>query len=558
MKKLKKITKFLFYIFLILFLIIIIPMLNFRTESNLNPLPSNYKKGVYHFHSLFSDGKGNLDEITRAVSELKLDFAILTDHGNPNLKSSMATSWLNNVLLIGGSELSLNSGHLAIVGYRIPDYLFPPEPNEAINEINRDNGISFISHPFDKKIPWTDWDISDFTGIEVLSAYSAARKAGILKLILFPLQYLFNSNYAILKMLSYPRENIKKWDSLNANGKYFGIYCTDAHAKLPVSKNFEFNFPSYKSMFKIFSTYVKIEKKLEKDPYLAARNIISSIKKGKFYNVIEALAPANGFDIYFETQDGEIIDMGGSTSMVKGDIIIKAPFDFETDIIVIKNGEIHQKIIKNTKKTLTIPITESGVYRLEIYISNSTFNTLPWILTNPIFINVYKSAPFPIEPELRKILVEKEDFFKVETSTLSRGTISNKISDNREFITLFTFKLDKEANKKDFWSAMAYRSETDFSGYTGFIFDAIGEKQFRFWIEFRTREKSKETWYRHSFLVENMWKRYHIPFNKFYVHFGDKKAADLSKISSIFFSINNAIAYSGVKGTIQLKNIGLY
>jgi hypothetical protein len=558
MRRLKKIAKIIFYTTLILLLIIIIPMFSFRKESNQNPLPSNYKKGVYHFHSIFSDGKGTLDEITKAASELKLDFAILTDHGNPNLKASMATAWVNNVLLIGGSELSSNAGHLAMVGYKIPDYYFPPEPAEAIREINRDSGITFISHPFDEKIPWTDWDIADFTGIEVMSAYSSARKAGILKLILFPIQYLLNSDYAVLNMLEYPRKNIKKWDSLNKTGKYYGIFCTDAHAKLPISKRFEFNFPSYKSMFRIFSTYVKIDKNLGKEPLSASRIIISAIKKGKFFNVIEALASANGFDTYFEPEPGKIIDIGGSSNMVQGNLVAKVPFDFETHITVIKDGEMYKKISRNTKKVVTIPVVEPGAYRLEIFISNNTFNTLPWILTNPIFIGVQYNTPLPLEPKTKIILAEKPNFFSVETNASSTGTISSHISDTGELITDFAFKLEKEPDKKDFWSALAYRENTDFSNHSGFVFEARGEKKIRFWLEFRTNNKTQQIWYRHSFLVEKNWKKYQIPFDKFYVHFGDKIKPDLSKISAIFFAINNAIAYTGTKGNIQLKNIGLY
>lgn len=558
MNRIKKITKFIFFTSLILLLIIIIPMFSFRKESNLNPLPSNYKKGVYHFHSIFSDGKGSVDEITKAAAELKLDFAILTDHGNPNLKSSMATSWMNNVLLIGGSELSSNAGHLAMVGYKIPEYRFPPEPNEAIKEINRDKGITFISHPFDDKIPWTDWDVKGFTGIEVLSAYSSARKAGIVKLFLFPVQYLFNSSYAVLNILDYPQDNIQKWDSLNKTERYFGIFCTDAHAKLPVSKKFEFSFPSYKSMFKIFSTYVKVDQNLGKDPLSSARTIISSIKKGKFFNVIEAMASANGFDTYFETEEGRIVEMGGSSRLVKGNLTIKAPFEFTTDIIVIKDGQIFKKISKNSKKRVTIPISESGVYRLELYISDSTFNTLPWILTNPMFIGIHRSTPLSNEPQLEKVLVENEDFFMIETNASSTGAISTRLSDNHALIIQFAFKLEKEPGKKDFWSALAHRGKIDFLNYTGFVFEARGEKKLRFWIEFRTGGQSQPTWYRHSFLAERVWKRFQIPFDKFYIHFGDKKKADLSNISSFFFSINNAIAFSGTEGTLQLKNIGLY
>jgi hypothetical protein len=33
---------------------------------------------------------------------------------------------------------------------------------------------------------------------------------------------------------------------------------------------------------------------------------------------------------------------------------------------------------------------------------------------------------------------------------------------------------------------------------------------------------------------------------------------DLTKISSIFFTINNGIALPGTEGALELKNIGLY
>ena len=80
----------------------------------------------------------------------------------------------------------------------------------------------------------------------------------------------------------------------------------------------------------------------------------------------------------------------------------------------------------------------------------------------------------------------------------------------------------------------------------------------RFWIEFRTKTKSSEIWYRHSFLSDKEWKKIQIPFKKVYAIFGNKTAPELNNISSIFFSINNANAFLGTQGTVYLKNIGLY
>jgi hypothetical protein len=270
------------------------------------------------------------------------------------------------------------------------------------------------------------------------------------------------------------------------------------------------------------------------------------------------MASANGFDTFFETEQGHIVEMGGSSNITKGNMVIKVPFDFETDIKVIKNGQVYKELPNNLKKIITLPIWEPGVYRLEIYLSDNTFHTLPWILSNPIFIGIHHSTPLPIEPELKKMLVDKEDFFSVENNVSSTGNISTQTSDNRELITSFIFKLENEPDKKDFWSVMAHRAKADFSDYSGFVFEARGEKKLRFWIEFRTSDQSEQIWYRHSFLVEKNWKKYYIPFDKFNVHFGEKKQPDLTRISSIFFAINNAIAFPGTRGILQLKNIGLY
>ena len=551
-KKIKIVLKYGFILLIALLVLNVLPSFFYRAEINTTPLPPFYKKGVYHMHSVFSDGKGTIDEITIAAASLDLDFVILTDHGRPNLKSSTCTSRKNKVLLIGGSELSLNSGHLAAMGFRIPDYIFPPESQEAVDEIITDGGVCFISHPFDNKVPWTDWDIRGFTGLEVLSSYSAARQAGILKISIFPLKYLINSKYALLDTMRYPTENTKKWDALNTgtntSSLYYGIYALDAHAKLPISKKIQLHFPTYKSMFEIMTVYVKIDHEIEKDAHEAASTIISSLRKGNFFNVIEGIAPANGFDAF--------LDEG---------IVLRMPFDFETDVLVLKDGKEYRRIENNQRKKLEIEVKEPGIYRVEVYVPGNTFDHLPWIMTNPFFVGVRPPLP-PIpanekETVLRRPLPGKEDSFKVETNSRSRGNITYETSIENEGITRFGFKLVKEsAEDRNFWSVMALRKRFDFSAYKGFVFEAKSDKRRRFWSEFRTGNGEAEIWYRHSFLVDKEWKKFHIPFTKFHAFFGDKGQGEpeLSGISSVFFSINNANAYAGTEGTLFLKNVGLY
>jgi len=569
-KNFKRLLKYIVILLFILLILNVVPSFFYRVEKNDNPLPYNYRKGVYHMHSIHSDGKGTVDEITRAASQLGLDFVILTDHGRPNIGSATSTSWSNQVLLIGGSELSLNCGHLAAMGFKVPRYIFPPEPQEAINEIvnYNENGICFVAHPFDDKVPWTDWDINGYTGLEILSSYSEARRAGILKILVFPLKYLINSKYALLNTMNYPKQNIMKWDSLNEIGKYYGIYALDAHAKLPISKSIQLNFPTYKSMFEIMTIYVKTKQSPVTDPKQAASQILTSIKKGNFFNVIEGIAPANGFEAFYtEKISGKKIDMGGYSNSVGGKLEIHLPFNFKTDIILLKYGVPFQKKSDILKKQVEFEIDTPGVYRLEAYIPGNTFKRLPWIMTNPFFLGTEKGQKGDRQEKQEK---EKSEYlnenipisladFKIEKNTSSDGSMENRVSEQNEELLYFKFKLEKKSpTTKDFWSVLALRKPFNFSGNTGFSFKVRGNQRCRFWMEFRTGGYNNESWLRHSFLVEKTWKTIKIPFQKFHVYHGDKKMWNVANITAIFFSINNAIAYPGAKGEIFLKDLQIY
>ncbi len=431
-KKLLKIFLLLLGIFLIA---IAFSSLSFRQKVNQTPLPSYYKKGVYHLHSNFSDGRGTIDEICRDARSQGLDFVILTDHGRPNLQASAATAWLHDVLLVGASEFSLHAGHLAAAGYQVPDYIFPPEAQEAITEVERDGGISFIAHPMDRKIPWTDWQVHGFTGIEILSLYQMAKKNLLVGMTFLPLRYLFNSDYALTALISYPEKEMRIWDRFNRAGKYFGIYALDSHAKLQISKNASLHFPSYGATFRILNLYVKVERDWATDAHSAAAAIISALRRGDFFNVIESLAPANGFENYYLEKDGQQVAIGGSAQNPGGALIFKLPFAFRTDIVIKKDGAVFRTIRANTQRELSIPIEQNGVYRSEISLSSGRFKKLPWIMTNPITIARPAAEAAATEIIDSPSLAFIENIFQVENNGASSAAIRRKDGNGQGAVT---------------------------------------------------------------------------------------------------------------------------
>jgi hypothetical protein len=535
--------------------------ISFQKKINNRPLPSFYKKGVFHLHSVFSDGLGTLEEISRDAQTQNLDFVILTDHGRPNLPATAATAWIDDTLLIGASEFSLHAGHLAAAGYRVPGYIFPPEPQEAIDEVNRDSGVTFISHPLDRKIPWTDWQVQGFTGIEILSLYQMAKKNLLYGLTLFPMQYLFNPDYALTSLISYPRDEMALWDRFNRTGHYYGIYALDSHAKLPIGKKTNLHFPSYSSTFRILNLYVKVGRELEKNAPAAAATILAALRQGNFFSTIESLAAANGFENYYLEKDGTQVEMGGNALATGGSLVLKLPFNFATDILIKKDGETFLAIEGNSRQAIAVPLSEPGVYRCEVSHHSGRFSGLPWILANPIFVARPAAAPAALAgaAKPRQVLNGAGPYFQGEKNSRSRGKISIENGEDGRPVTRFAFSLLRESpSQVDFWTALARRENLDFSKYKGFVFAVKGSRPLRFWLQFRTGDGQNESAFQHSFRVSDSWRQVAIPFARFHRLYGAEAPPDLAKVRAIFFLVDNGCSFSGAEGEISLGPVGLY
>jgi len=557
MKKLGRLKKPTIFLVVILLVVIFLPALRFSRLENHNPLPTSFSKGVFHLHSTFSDGKGDLVEITAAADAEGLDFVVLTDHGRPNLKAASATRWVNGVLVIGGSEFSLDGGHLASGGFSVPTYRYPPEPQEAVDEVNRDRGISFISHPFDGAVPWTDWSVEDHTGIELINAHTASIRPRFSRLVLIP-RFFAHPEFALLTTLEYPKVHVSAWEKMNRTGRYFGIFALDAHARMPVGFGRHVNLPTYSQMFSLLNVYVKHSEVLSDDSETAAASLVASMRAGSFFNCIEAIAPANGFDSVFESDTGKPVEMGGRSTSHSGRLLIRLPFDFTTDVIVTRNGDTFREFPRNKESNLVVPISDAGVYRVEIFARASTFDDLPWIMSNPFFLDTVSAQEAPPVPVAREVLASSPGFFQVENDPSSVGSLVEQQFGNDELAIGLRYALGEEPGTRDYFVAMANREPRSFVGFEGLTLRARSDERARFWLMFRTENDGSEIWYRHSFAADHEWSTVTVPFEKFRVHHGEVQPPNLEAVTSLFISIDNQIAYPGASGALFIEDLGLF
>jgi PHP domain len=350
-------------------------------------------QGVYHIHTTFSDGHATVDEIAARAAREHLDFIILTDHGNPNAASLRAAGPRRGVLVLAGSELNVNRGHLVALGFRPPpgDGKLPSKAEDAVAAVRALGGFTVIAHPYSKvRWSWGDWgESSDYSGIEIVNA-DTMFKDNYRRVLAYAPLLLIGSRLPLVKMLEQPASNIKRWDQRGASAAISGYFSADAHLY-------------YRGIFALLRLHVLLEGPVGgggKDPGAEEALIWDALRRGHFYNAVEAVADARGFRFEAETAAGKGAGSGpgsardyrmGDTIAVAGGALravrfeARAPFPFRKEVRLLRDGRV---IASSPEDILRAPSEGPGVYRVEVYLKERSAlgADIPWIVSNPIYL----------------------------------------------------------------------------------------------------------------------------------------------------------------------------
>ena len=327
-------------------------------------------QGVYHLHSKFSDGWASADGIARAARRTGLDFFVLADHGNPNLASIAFEGWKDGVLALSGSELSVHRGHLVALGFEKPPGPFSRNTETAAQEVRSLGGFTVIAHPY-SKTRWSWGDPAGYSGLEIINGDTMVR-SHILPTLPYLPALLLRPRLLLVKMLDDYSASLNKWDSLNKSGKIFGYFSADAHV-------------FHKLLFSFVRLHVLLDAPMDRGFPEAKRQVLEALRAGRFFNAVEAAAPAAGFRFWGE-QEGRIIPMGGSADPDRPlTLQVRTPWSFGHSLVLIHNGET---LLTTETRSFRQVVRAPGFYRVEVRLTGrpSLGGRLPWIVSNPIFL----------------------------------------------------------------------------------------------------------------------------------------------------------------------------
>ncbi len=339
--------------------------------------------GNIHIHSTHSDGHSSIVEIARAAATAGLDFIIITDHNT--LAGQAEEGYHHGVLVLVGSEINKAKNHYLALNIKNVPPVNDGDPQQVIDNVNSQNGLGFIAHPFElgsrlvhnyQHFPWTDWDVTGYTGIEVWNWCSQWRDGA--KNAITALYHAYLDPAGLVK--GPDPTALARFDEITKKRRTVAITGSDAHAwpirRGPLRRTI---FP-YTYQFRTANNCLLLEQALSPDFPTAKAQIYEALQNGRLFMVNNLLGDPTGFSFSAFTDGskhhpGDEAPLGELTTLQ-----IDCPQKKRGRLRhrIIHNGRLHDEIDSGNA---SVRIHNPGAYRLEVYRNNK-----PWIFTNPIYI----------------------------------------------------------------------------------------------------------------------------------------------------------------------------
>jgi hypothetical protein len=378
-------------VFLIFALLICFDGLFTRLPSLAGTPARGERIGVIHVHTNASCGSGTLPQVIAAAKDADLSFVAITDHNLTLSDSEVAAADPPEFAVIDGEEVSTSSGHYLALG--ISDSRWHRgvgfDARTLMASSRHSGAVNFIAHPYGLRDRWADWGATDYDGIEIFNDDAVWRKNTVFDIAVAAFLYPMNSRLALLRLARTPRENLAKWDELQAQRPVAGICGSDAHANVLIDHWSIARFPSYQSVFSLARQHVLLQDQAGQDPdHAGADAILAAIKSGNSFCAIDALSPADGFTQTVSSASG-VAGPGNSIAWNSGEMLhVRVPHSATPALIrVLRDGH---EIVQQETQSIDLPLPGPGRYRTEAYLQQPGLTgwhrwTL-WIFANPVYV----------------------------------------------------------------------------------------------------------------------------------------------------------------------------
>lgn len=353
-------------------------------------------RGSVHVHSRASDGRGTLDEIAAAAAHARLQFVIVTDHGDA-IREPAPPAYRFGVLLLDAVEISTRGGHYVALGLPQAPYPLGGDAGDVVEDVRRLGGFGIAAHPDSPKpgLQWQDWS-APVDGVELINpdtswrvhafAGGVASKWLLLRALL---AYPVRPAESIAELLTDNQALRAAWVHAAATRTVVALAGADAHAKLalrdtePGDNSFSVSIPSYEASFASLSVHVMPAQAFTGDATADAAALLAGLRLGHAYVAIDGWASPAAFS--FSAARGERVVRAGDTVAAGDPLTLRvqsnAPSGWPTSV-----WKGNERIAERAEPAFELPVSgEPAVYSVEVRKPGMTGQPA-WITSNPVYV----------------------------------------------------------------------------------------------------------------------------------------------------------------------------
>jgi hypothetical protein len=525
-------------------------------------------KGAFHIHSARSDGTGTLDEIAAAAARAGLQFIVMTDHGD-GTRAPGPPIYRSGVLCVDAVEVSTTYGHLVALGVPQMPFRLAGHPRDVIEDVHRAGGFAVAAHPGSPKpaLRWEDWQLP-FDGLEWLNADSEWRDELWGTLARGLLTYAARPGETLATLIDRPASVLDQWDRLTVQRRVVGIAGADAHARLSVRSGSEpyddrvlARLPSYEASFRAFVNHVILESPPSGDAVTDAAALLDAIRAGRVFSSVEGLAKLGAFEMTIRS-NGRVAAMGAyldGGSAITLDAQLAAPDG--TTMVVLKDG---QPVHRVTGNRLAIDLDANpAAYRIEAHLRSETPASVPWLVTNPVYVNLSAthatlSAPRAAKPGTTSPVAR--EWWRPESSTDSESQIELATARAPVDETSFAWRLRIAGGAPVAqYAAIAFGSNPQFVPYNRVRLRARASRPMRLWAQLRAPGPAGGKRWARSVYIGTEAQTIELAFDEFTpVVLGSEPArAPIDDIESFLFVVDTLNTLPATAATITIEDMQL-
>lgn len=333
--------------------------------------------GAVHVHTLDSDGTKTHEEIAAIAQEVGIDFLLFADHMTLQSFYEGKEGYYGKVLVLIGYEHNDREDCNHYLLFDIDEVLPSSMTAEEYVEAAAAKGaLGIMAHPDEmrgrdarfRSYPWTAWDVERFDGMEIWNQMSEwmehLKSFNVVRMLVSPRKSLHSPTSRILR----------KWDELSQRRRILGVGAADAHGFIYRAGLLRLTIFPYKVQLKTLRTHLLLEENLSNDLAIAKKQIYEALRQCRAFVSNYRWGDAGQFR--FEIDSGSNVATMGEEIALTEKTTARVYSPLTGKIRLIGNG---RPVAEFHGKEWSCPITEPGIYRVEIYRGRKG-----WIFSNHI------------------------------------------------------------------------------------------------------------------------------------------------------------------------------